>query len=93
MYRLVNNGTTTIFMPLILARFGTSSVAAVTPMILAAIIDRCRLSVATPALSARMRTGGRPDVAVDAGMIIGVEPSSALRTVIGTITETLPLLR
>jgi hypothetical protein len=31
-YRLVNNGTTTIFMPLILARFGTSSLAAVTPM-------------------------------------------------------------
>jgi hypothetical protein len=82
MYRLVSSGTTTIFMPRILARFETSSV-----------IDRRRLSVATSALSAGMRTGGRPDVAVDAGMIIGVEPSGALRTVIGTITETLPLLR
>jgi hypothetical protein len=59
----------------------------------AAHLDRRRLSVATPALSAGMRSGGRRDVAVDAGMIIGVEPSGALRTVIGTITETLPLLR
>jgi hypothetical protein len=31
MYRLVDDATTTIFMPLILARFRTSSVAAVTP--------------------------------------------------------------
>lgn len=52
-----------------------------------------RLSVGTPAWFAGMRTGGRPDVAVDAGMIIGVEPSGALRTVIGTIAETSTLLR
>jgi hypothetical protein len=52
-----------------------------------------RLSVGTPAWSPGMRTGGRPDVAVNAWMVIRVEPSGALRTVIGTIAETSALLR
>jgi hypothetical protein len=57
-------------------------------------IDRCWLSVAARRPRPRgMRTGGWRDVAVDARMIIGVELSGALRAVIGTITETLPLLR
>ena len=54
---------------------------------------QCRLSVAVrPAVFAGMRAGGRREAAVDAGMIIGVEPSGALRTVLGTIAET-PALR
>ena len=56
-------------------------------------IDRRRLSVAVPAVFAGMRSGGRRDVAVDAGMVIGVEPSGALGTVIGTIAEASPFLR
>jgi hypothetical protein len=57
-------------------------------------IVRCWLSVAVrPAAIAGMRSGGRRDVAVNARMIVGVEPSRALRTVIGTIAETSTLLR
>jgi hypothetical protein len=56
-------------------------------------IDRRRLSVAAPAVFAGMRTGGWRDVAVDARMVIGVEPSGALGTVIGTIAEASPFLR
>src|SRR5580692_3163429 len=51
-------------------------------------ISRC-----VPAASAGMRTGGWRDVAVDAKMQLGVEPSSAVKIVIGTITVTLRTLR
>ena len=43
--------------------------------------------------SAGMRTGGWRDVAVDAKMQFGVESSSAVKIVIGTITVTLRTLR
>jgi hypothetical protein len=56
-------------------------------------IGRRRLSVAAPAVFAGMRSGGRRDLAVDAGMVIGVEPSGALGTVIGTIAEASSFLR
>jgi hypothetical protein len=56
--------------------------------------DRSSLSAAaSPAASAEMHTGGWRDVAVDAEMQLGVEPSSAVIIVIGTITVTLRTLR
>src|SRR5579862_9948470 len=56
-------------------------------------IDCRRLSVAALAVFAGMRNGGRRDGAVDAGMVIGIEPSGALGAVIGTIAEASPVLR
>ena len=53
----------------------------------------CLSAAASPALSAGMHTSGWRDVAVDAKMQLGVEPSSAVIIVIGTITVTLRTLR
>jgi hypothetical protein len=51
-------------------------------------ISRC-----VSAAFAGMRTGEWRDVAVDAKMQLGIEPSSAVKIVIGTITVTLRTLR
>src|SRR6202035_5893730 len=51
-------------------------------------ISRC-----VSAALAGMRTGGWRDVAVDAKMQLGIEPSGAVKIVIGTITVTLRTLR
>ena len=52
------------------------------------VISRC-----ARAPSARMRAGGWRAVAVDAEMQLGIEPSGAVKIVIGTITVTLRALR
>src|ERR1700689_1506004 len=58
-----------------------------------AVYRGCLSATASPTASAEMHTGGWRDVAVDAEMQLGIEPSSAVKIVVRAITVTLRTLR